>query len=31
MAYRKLMRMEYKKLKQTLFADWKNAHMPVEK
>lgn len=31
MAYRRLMRMEYKKLKQTLFADWKNAHMPVEK
>ena len=31
MAYRRLMRMEYKKLKQTLFSDWKNANLPVEK
>jgi rhodanese-related sulfurtransferase len=31
MAYRKLMRMEYKNLYQTLFSDWKEAGMPVEK
>jgi len=31
MAYRRLMRMEYKNLRQALFADWKAADMPVEK
>ena len=31
MAYRKLMRMEYKNIYQTLFADWKEAGMTVER
>jgi hypothetical protein len=31
MAYRKLMRMEYKNIHQALFSDWKEAGMPVEK
>lgn len=31
MAYRKLMRMEYKNLYQTLFADWKEAGLEVAK
>lgn len=31
MAYRKLMRMEYKNIYQTLFADWKEAGLEVEK
>ncbi len=31
MAYRKLMRMEYKNLYQTLFADWKAAGLEVKK
>lgn len=31
MAYRKLMRMEYKNLYQTLFADWQSSKMPVIK
>lgn len=31
MAYRKLMRMEYKNLYQTLFAEWKEAGLEVEK
>ncbi len=31
MAYRKLMRMEYKNLYQTLFADWQAAKLPVAK
>lgn len=31
MAYRKLMRMEYKNIYQTLFSDWKDAGLEVEK
>ena len=31
MAYRKLMRMEYKNLNQALFADWQAEGMPVER
>lgn len=31
MAYRKLMRMEYKNIYQSIFADWKEAGYPVEK
>ena len=30
LAYRKLMKIAYKKRYQTLFADWKEAGMPVE-
>jgi rhodanese-related sulfurtransferase len=31
MAYRKLIKLAYSNIHQTLFADWKDAHMPVEK
>lgn len=31
MAYRKLLKMEYKDIYQTLFSDWKEAAMPIEK
>ncbi|MFQ3574027.1 MAG: rhodanese-like domain-containing protein [Thermodesulfovibrionales bacterium] len=31
MAYRKLMRMEYKNINQTLFADWQTAKLPISK
>ncbi len=31
MAYRKLMRMEYKNIYQTLFADWKEEGLEIEK
>lgn len=31
MSYRKLMKMDYKNIYQALFADWKEAGMPVEK
>jgi len=30
-AYRKLMKLGYKEINQAIFADWKNAGMPVEK
>ena len=30
-AYRKLMKLGYKEINQAIFADWKDAGMPVEK